>query len=676
MPVHPIHPGEQTHRLGSVDALRALAVIPVILFHLNPSWLPGGYLGVDVFFVISGYIITGILLKSMEEGTFRFRDFYARRIRRILPALLVMLVTVTAFWILYDPWSFGQLAKLARAVISLRANIAVKDMVGDYWGGDAQTQPLLHTWSLAVEEQFYLAYPLLVWSLWRVCTPRLAQVSLGLLAIGSLAWYWHCSTNAPTSAFYDALSRAWELLAGAMLAGIVFGKADSPERTKAPSVWVGWAGLFIVFFAYASPTVGVAKEWRPMVAALGTTAFLWSAKERRGVHKCLDNPVLVYIGLISYSLYLWHWPVAVFAKSISSEGSHELVTKLLEASVILVLGAASYHLIEKTFRHGERKTWLILGACVVTYFGVRQVARQSDKSLAGELDQAPLRMTDADNAGRPYETIGGFRVMTVGGQRFTEAAPMSPEVKQKYRHLKFVAPELRASGGLLVGGDKTASRRMLVWGDSHAMVMAPMLDAVAEELSLRAEFRIKDGADPLLVAPPPGDDFSEAAYRALISRPDLCVFILRYDHRNFSDYEATFSEILNHSKLIVIQQPPVLDMPDVCTVNYFAYLRDQKSKVLNVFNIREKSRAAEGRKEFERLLFARFSSTAGFSFVRWDDAIKVSDGAINWWDGRDTLFYIDDDHLSEFGVQKAKPMVLKAIRDNIKLDSKDNRSGK
>lgn len=658
--------GEQTHRFGSVDALRALAVIPVILFHLHPGWLPGGYLGVDVFFVISGYIITAILLKSMEEGTFRFRDFYARRIRRILPALLVMLVTVTAFWIWYDPWAFGQLAKLARSVISLRANIAVKDAVGDYWGGDAQTQPLLHTWSLAVEEQFYLVYPLLVWSLWRVCTPRVALASLGLLAIGSFAWYWQCSINAPTAAFYDALSRAWELLAGAVLAGIVFVRAGSLERAKASSGWVGWVGLFIVFVAYGSPVIGIAKEWCPMVAVLGTTAFLWSAKERQGVHVFLDKPILVYIGLISYSLYLWHWPVTVLAKGISSEGSPDLATKLLEVSLIFILGAASYHLVEKTFRHGQRKIWLILGACVATYFGVRQAARQSEKSLAGELDQAALRTTGADKVGRLYETIGGFRVMTVGGQRFTEAAPRSPEVAQKYRHLKFVAPELRASGGLLVGGDKAASRRMLVWGDSHAMVMAPMLDSVAGDLSLRAEFRIKEGADPLLVVPPTGDDFSEAAYRTLISRPDLCVFILRYDHRKFSDYEATFSEILNHSKLIVIQQPPVLDMPDVCTVNYFAYLRDRKQKNLNKVNIRERNRATQGRKEFERLLTARFGSNKEFNFVRWDGAFMLSDGSIGWWDGRDTLFYIDDDHLSEFGAQKARHSVLKAIRDITK----------
>lgn len=663
MSVRSLISGEQAHRLGSVDALRALAVIPVILFHLYPGWLPGGYLGVDVFFVISGYVITGILLKGIDEKTFRFRDFFARRIARILPALLVMLVTVAAVWIWYDPWTFGQLAKLARSAISLRANIVVKDMVGDYWGGDAQMQPLLHTWSLAVEEQFYLAYPLLVWLLWKACSPRVALASLGLLAIASLSWYWHCAIHAPISAFYDAASRAWELLAGAVLAGIVFERARSPEPKKASSDWIAWAGLMIVLCAYVSPAVGFAKEWRPMLAVLGTTAFLWSARERQGVHTFLDKPIFVYIGLISYSLYLWHWPVAVLAKNVSDEGILGLPLILIELAVIVALGVASYHLVEKTFRQGPRRAWLILAACIVTYFGIRQAARQSERTLISELDNIVREMPGKDDDGRPHETVGGFRAMTVGGQQYTKATDMSPEVKLKYRHLKFIPPKPIASGVLPVAGEIASSRKMLVWGDSHAMVMAPMLETVAKELSLKAEFRIKDGAEPKLNFPPSGEDLAEAAHRSLLSRPDVCVFVLRYDRRPFSDYEATFAEILKHSKLVVIQQPPVLDMPDVCTVNYFAYLRDRKLKNLNEVNIREKDRATQGRKEFERLLTARFGSNKQFDFVRWDRAFMLSDGSIGWWDGRDTLFYIDDDHLSEFGAQKAKPSVLKAIRD-------------
>lgn len=667
MSVLRMNSNEQAERLGSVDALRALAVVPVILFHLHPGWLPGGYLGVDVFFVISGYIITRIILRSMDEGSFRFRDFYARRIRRILPALLVMIVTVTAFWVWYNPWTFGQLAKLARSVISLRANIVVKDMVGDYWGGDAQVQPLLHTWSLAVEEQFYLAYPILVWSLWRACTPRVAQASLGLLAIGSLAWYWHSSIHAPISAFYDTFSRAWELLAGGVLAATIYGRAAPSVRAQASPVWVGWAGLFIVFTAYASPVFAMAKEWRPLLAVLGTAAFLWSAKERLGVHKYLDKPVLVYVGLISYSLYLWHWPVAVFAKSISPEGSPDLAKKLLEVFVILALGAASYHLVEKRFRHGQRKVWLILGACVVTYFGIRQAARQSEKSLAGELDRVSVGIADAGVDGLRYETVGGFRRITVGGQRFTEAAPKSPDVEMKYRQLLFSAPEFRKPGELLIGGDKAASRKMLIWGDSHAMVMAPMLDGLAKELSFKAEFRIKDGSDPRLIFPPSSDDLTKAAYRFLRTRPDCCVFVLRYDIRDFSDYEATFAEILKYTKLVIIQQPPVLDMPDICTVNYFAYLRDRKGIALGELVLREPVRSSQARKEFERRLLSRFGTVKDFSFVPWDSAITADDGSVNWWDGSDTLFYIDDDHLSESGVRKAESSVRKGIREACQM---------
>jgi peptidoglycan/LPS O-acetylase OafA/YrhL len=648
-------------RLNSVDALRAFAVIPVILFHLNPTWLPGGYLGVDVFFVLSGFLITGILLDGISAGTFSFWDFYARRIRRILPALLVMLLVVATIWLWHEPWDFGSIAKLARSAISMRANFAVKDMVGDYWGGDAQAQPLLHTWSLAVEEQFYLIYPLLAWGLWRFCSRRVALGVLAGLALGSLVWHVRSSESAPTTAFYDATTRAWELLAGAFLAGFIHTQPADDKKDRSRMDWIGWGGLLLVALAYASPVLGVSREWRPMLAVIGTSAFLWASPQRSGVHAILDRPQLVYIGLISYSLYLWHWPVAVLFKGLNPAGEPGFLGISLEIFLIGSLGASSYHFIEKPCRHGRRITWVILAACVASYFGLRQLAREQEKPENGFFETMVLAGGRFCEGAVEYQTIGGFRLMSVEGTRFSEPVAVSPQVARKYRNVNFARPEVRHPGQLIAGGDKLSSAKVLVWGDSHAMVMAPTLDKVATELGRRAEFRIKDGMDPHIFFPPAGDDLDQAGLRALQAKPDYCVFIFRYDHRRFADYEATFTEILRHTRLIVVQQPPVLGMPDKCTVDYFAYMRDRKHVDLTMHSLGEQGRSIEGRREFERRLFDRFDSTPGFTFLRLDSVLRDADGRPIWWDGRRTLFYIDDDHLSEFGALKAEPLIRSAL---------------
>jgi hypothetical protein len=403
------------------------------------------------------------------------------------------------------------------------------------------------------------------------------------------------------------------------------------------------------------------------LAVVGTVLFLWGAPQRRGVHAILDRPLFVYVGLISYSLYLWHLPVAVLARGLNASAELGVASVILEIVIIVALGSASYHFVEKPFRHGRRKTWVILAACIVTYFGIRQIARELEKPENDYFADMVLREGRASEGDASFATIGGFRRMTVEGGRFTEPSEMSAEGKRKYRHLDFAPPEVRPSGQLVGGGERLSASKILVWGDSHAMAMSATLDKVARELGIRTEFRIKDGAEPLIVIPPVGGEFDQAAYRALRSRPDCCVFIFRYDARRFEDYETTFVEILKYTKLVVIQQPPVLGMPDKCTVDYLAYLRDRKGIDLSTYKLNEQGRTIDGRKEFERRLVERFGSTPDFKFVRLDSVLRDAEGRPKWWDGRETLFYIDEDHLSEFGAQRTETLIRTELTKSLIL---------
>ncbi|MEK7207003.1 MAG: acyltransferase, partial [Pseudomonadota bacterium] len=239
--------GNETHLAyrAEIDGLRALAVIPVILFHAGFEWFKGGFVGVDVFFVISGYLITGIIIKQKEAGTFSLVDFYVRRARRILPALFfVMLVCVPIAWMWMAPFQLKRFAWSLASVSLFSSNFLFARTTG-YFDPSVEEIPLLHTWSLGVEEQYYVIFPPLVIVLWRLGIKKLAWVTV-LVALLSLAyseWGWR---NHPTVNFYFTPTRAWELLLGSLLAYASFGKPLHERVAPVVSDLASAAGLLLV----------------------------------------------------------------------------------------------------------------------------------------------------------------------------------------------------------------------------------------------------------------------------------------------------------------------------------------------------------------------------------------------------------------------------------------------
>lgn len=362
-----------------IDGLRALAVLPVIFFHAGFETFRGGFVGVDVFFVISGYLITTIILAELEQGKFSIIDFYERRARRILPALFVVMLACLPFaWYWLLPGDMEGFSRSLVAISVFASNILFWRESG-YFDTAAELKPLLHTWSLAVEEQYYVLFPLLLMLFWKVGR-RWILVLLGLVFISSLAAAQLTVYANPAAAFFLLPTRGWELLVGAF-AAFYLSQANHKDFGKSLGELGGWSGVALIFyavFAYskATPFPGLYA----LVPTIGAALVILFATQQTTAGKFVGNRFFVGVGLISYSAYLWHQPLFAFARHIGLT-RHDKVFFLGLAICTLPLAFFSWKLVEKPFRNKSlvsRKSIFVfafLGSiffAALGYYGHRQ----------------------------------------------------------------------------------------------------------------------------------------------------------------------------------------------------------------------------------------------------------------------------------------------------------------
>jgi peptidoglycan/LPS O-acetylase OafA/YrhL len=467
-----------TQRRDDIDGLRAIAVLPVMLFHLGVESFGGGFVGVDVFFVISGFLITSIILPSLRQGTFTLLDFYERRCRRLFPALFTVLAasTVAAVCLLmpYDLQKFGE--SLA-ASIGFASNFVFASQVG-YFDDRAITKPLLHTWSLAVEEQFYIVYPFILALALRYVPSRLTAVLAGL-ALLSLAFSVEAVWNARDGAYYYLHVRGFELLLGALVAAAALPKLRSAALTNAASV----AGLAMItaavfLFDANTPFPGVAA----LLPCLGTAVLLHAGADGVGaVQKLLGTPVLVAIGRISYPIYLWHWPLIVFTAYVAMR----LPTAFEQAAIVLatlVLAALTWRFIERPF---QTRRWL---PSAQTLF---RMAIPSSLSLA---------------------VLGGALALLNGlPQRLPAEAARADEFRHSQATLRqhCSKPDSQSSDRLpcYIGDMRAARADFALIGDSHAEAVAMALGERAQAYGLKGVVFTRGRCVPLLAVRRPKQDY-------------------------------------------------------------------------------------------------------------------------------------------------------------------------
>lgn len=485
---------------ADIDGLRAIAVGAVVLYHAGVAEVPGGFLGVDVFFVISGFLITRIIATDVAAGRFSLLSFYERRARRILPALFVMMAaTLAAGWFVFAPHEYVALGKsVAAATLSL-SNVWFHHVLGDYFSQGADLVPLLHTWSLAVEEQFYVALPLLLLLL-GVGRPVVAGLAAICAASFVLAVVW--TQDAPAAAFYLPFTRFWELGVGAVLALTSSRLALRPRAAEA----IAAAGLALVLGAMLLHDSTLPF---PGVGALAPVAgaamiILGCGAGRTRVAAMLSAWPLVALGLISYSLYLWHWPIMAYARILHGDVVLPVAMRWGLVGASLVVAWASTRFIERPFRN---RRWI----------GGRAVGGLSAAGVAGALAAAaaiwlgkglPQRIDPA------YQTI--LAAAWDRDQRAVDCADRS------------------AHDTLCAIGASEQAPSFVLWGDSHAAALMPTISAAAATRDEAGLYAARFGCAPLVDVAVAGAPeaaercryFNAGVLRALEQAPTIDTVIL------------------------------------------------------------------------------------------------------------------------------------------------------
>ena len=448
-----------------IDGLRAMAILPILLYHAGIPGFSGGFVGVDIFFVISGFLITSIIMREVNEGSFSFVDFWARRARRILPAALaVVIFTLIAGWFLFAPVDYIELGRSARTQAFFAANFFFWGEAG-YFDGPSELKPLLHTWSLAVEEQFYIVFPFILVLLHKFF-PTHKRFSLILLfsvsLVASIIWV----KDYPSATFYLLHTRAWELLLGSLLA--LFSLHSLRYRGLAEIV----SGISLATIAYCVISYDSSIVFPGMSAlppTLATAALIWAnGRHNTMVKQLLSLQPVVWVGLISYSLYLWHWPLMVFAR-YSSIDELILTDKLLLISVSVILAYFSWRFIETPFRKKQLLVTnkKILYSAVASILIVAVVGQQIRMAKG-----FPLRLP---------EYARNYAIGAIWGKDQTECYKLN-----------------QAGQVCRFGADQTRKPELFFWGDSHAAALLPGVIEKTKEHGLVMLHASKSSCLPIL----------------------------------------------------------------------------------------------------------------------------------------------------------------------------------
>ena len=518
-----------------IDGLRALAILPILLFHAGFKTFSGGFVGVDVFFVISGYLITTIIVRERQENSFSLLAFYERRARRILPALfLMMAVCMLSAWVCLLPNDMLHFSKSVKAVALFFSNHLFYKESG-YFDTDSELKPLLHTWSLAIEEQYYLLFPPLILAVWRLGKRWILGVlaAIAFLSFSLAVWG---SYYKPAAAFFVLPARAWEFLLGGFLAFYIleFKNVNVSTTIKQMASLLGLLLILYSVFSFEKNTPF------PGIYALAPTAgaalIIVFAAPNTFVGAILSSSLFVGIGLISYSTYLWHQPLFVFTRYASPNPVSTIGFSVL-CLISLAIGYVSWRFVERPFRSkilGNRKTVFIFSVGLSLAFVIFGYLSQASKGFESRFDKS----------------LSG----DVGHLEFHEY------IDKKYYDCepKLIASQaLKWEGFLRCKQSKMGSPQLVLLGDSHAEHLFIGLAEARPELNIA--FYILDGV-PFVANPQYSSIFNELINNGLNQQIILTMYYL--DRQNQGDY-VLYDEFAKTIKVLQAAKKRMILIGDV-----------------------------------------------------------------------------------------------------------------
>ena len=494
-----------------VEGLRAVAVLLVVLYHADVPRLTGGFVGVDVFFVISGFVITGLLLRERQRtGRTTILNFYARRFRRILPAAtLVILVAVIASYRALGYVSGNSVANDGRWAAVFLSNFHFEAVGTNYFTAKLPPSPLQNFWSLSVEEQFYFVYPtlfLLVAKLKGRLSLQTKMAVVLVVVIVTSFWFSVAQTaSQPTAAYFSPFTRAWELALGALVAVGTPWLKSIPALGAALLTWAGLAAIAVAAFAFTAQTpypgslVAIPVLGAALVIAGGVAA------PRLGAERLLGLGVFQWFGKRSYSLYLWHWPILIIAAERAGDSTLPLGDNLLLILLAIVISMASYRLVENPVRHWNLPSTTTVAAGVTTVVATvliltLVIGLESTSAVASGLRAAP-------NVQAVLREVSAAKSITKVPDAITPGlAQASSDYGGTGEDSSCAADETQSTERLCFLGDVHARRLLIVYGDSHAVMWLPAFDLIAKNAHMRLLVLGKPfcPASLIVVSSPPG----------------------------------------------------------------------------------------------------------------------------------------------------------------------------
>ncbi|HIG83078.1 MAG TPA: acyltransferase [Verrucomicrobia bacterium] len=626
-----------------IDGLRAIAVIGVLLFHADLG-VSGGYVGVDVFFVISGFLITGLILKELRDKSFSVLGFWERRVRRIVPALFVVtFATVLLGYVFLLPAEYKMLGSSVLWLSVISSNLFFWKNTNSYFGGASEEMPLLHTWSLSLEEQFYLIVPFVLLVLFRVGKSRSIFWIICSFVILSCGLSIYGMADHGSATFYLLPTRAWELGSGSLVA---FAVPIRSVRIRTMMQWVGMICVLIPFFIYDRATIFPGMAAVPPVA--GTAILIWAGMGEAHktnslqIQRALSMKPLVWIGLLSYSLYLWHWPLLAFNEYLVIWKDSVPVKVFILLSALL-LSYFSWKFVEQPIRSrrmfGSERSVFIFSSVAFSLLLICSSLLISKEGMTGRYTEDFLNYTDSGLSEDSFFDYG-------------KASKEFPENKS------FLGIE----------GEEPI---FFLWGDSHGMALARAIDAAAKESSIAGESAVKTSTLPVLswvTSKESQINYNESVLKYLEGKKQKqsighVILVGRWwlasnqSYENESSFEIklinTIDRIkgLGYSVSLVRQVPQWTDhwqTPSSFPFQLEKFSWEYKEMILSEEEL-------EKRFAQQNQMFSKIEKVPGVRIIDPLPLLKGPDGFYHIRDEGGWIYY-DDDHLSGYGAMKLKSL--------------------